>query len=282
LAGGGEAAAHRQLTDPPRTLRMPWTFAHPAAVLPLRRWCPHHLSFAGLVVGSITPDLGYHLHQFDLASRAHTPVGLFVLCLPSGLLLAMLLRRFGAMLIAPLPRRHREAISPLTTRAVPRGLHAWIALAASVLIGALTHIVWDSFTHASGFVVQHSALLQQQVLPLGSRNLQAFHLLQHASTLIGVSALMLAYWRRLRRTPSPAPSAVDTWRCLLLVALLAIALAGAVPTALTAASRNGQINWSAGVVRLAIDGATLFMGLYVLAAVWLTRRRSPHTESNAP
>lgn len=258
---------------------MPWTFAHPAAVLPLRRWCPHHLSFAGLVVGSCMPDLGYHLHQFDLASHAHTLVGLFVLCLPAGLLLALLLRRFGAMLIAPLPRRHREALSPMTTSTAPRGVQAWMALAVSVLLGSLTHIVWDSFTHASGFVVQHSSLLQQQVLALGSRDLRAFHLLQHASSLFGVSALMLGYWRWLRRTPTPAKAAVDIPRYLLLAALLTASLAGAVPTALGAASRNGQLDVSAGAVRLAIDGGTLFMGLYLLAAVWLTRRRSPLTPS---
>jgi hypothetical protein len=29
---------------------MPWTFAHPAAVLPLRRFCPLRLRFAALMV----------------------------------------------------------------------------------------------------------------------------------------------------------------------------------------------------------------------------------------
>jgi WD40 repeat protein len=37
---------------------MPWTFAHPAAVLPLRKFCADRLSFAGLVVGSVSPDIG--------------------------------------------------------------------------------------------------------------------------------------------------------------------------------------------------------------------------------
>ncbi|MBA3727450.1 MAG: DUF4184 family protein, partial [Armatimonadetes bacterium] len=38
---------------------MPWTFSHPAAVLPLRRLCPQSLDFAALVIGSTTPDIGY-------------------------------------------------------------------------------------------------------------------------------------------------------------------------------------------------------------------------------
>jgi hypothetical protein len=44
---------------------MPFPVAHLAAVLPLRRYCPRYLSFPALVVGSLSPDLGYlfgHLH----------------------------------------------------------------------------------------------------------------------------------------------------------------------------------------------------------------------------
>ena len=36
---------------------MPFTLAHPAAVLPLRR----HLWFPGLVAGAVAPDVGYYL-----------------------------------------------------------------------------------------------------------------------------------------------------------------------------------------------------------------------------
>src|SRR5262245_37234897 len=140
---------------------MPWTFAHPAAVLPLRRWCPRPLSFVGLVVGSGAPDFGYHLHRFDLATFAHTFLGLLVVCMPTGVVLAALLQRFGATLILPLPPRHRHALAPLVTNAWPQGGCAWLAMAVSVLLGALTHVTWDAFTHASGWVVQHSVWLQQ-------------------------------------------------------------------------------------------------------------------------
>ena len=50
---------------------MPWTFAHPAAVLPLRRFSgPGLLSFAALVIGSTSPDFLYYIGQFDLAAFA--------------------------------------------------------------------------------------------------------------------------------------------------------------------------------------------------------------------
>src|ERR1700744_2163138 len=43
-------------SDHARTTTMPWTFAHPAAVLPLRKALRSRLSFCALVVGSMSPD----------------------------------------------------------------------------------------------------------------------------------------------------------------------------------------------------------------------------------
>ncbi len=59
---------------------MPWTFAHPAAILPLRRRLP----LAALVVGSISPDIGYYLGLYPLATFAHSGLGLLMACLPMG------------------------------------------------------------------------------------------------------------------------------------------------------------------------------------------------------
>jgi len=69
---------------------MPWTFAHPAAVLPLRPL--RRLSFGALVVGSISPDIGYYVGHFDLAGAAHTLSGLVTLSLPTGLVLMVFVR----------------------------------------------------------------------------------------------------------------------------------------------------------------------------------------------
>ncbi len=252
---------------------MPWTFAHPAAVLPLRRWCPRRLSFLGLVVGTCTPDLGYHLHRFDIATLAHTLAGLFIVCLPSGVLLAVLLQRFARLLIQPLPRRHRDALAPLTSDRWPQGGRAWLAMAASVWLGALTHVVWDAFTHHSGWVVQHWALLRRPLPGMGGP--AVFHMLQHASSLAGALALALAYRRFLREQPLPMRPASDTRRYALLALMAVAALVGATPLALQAATLHGQVYVQFWVVRLAIDGATLFMGLYLLAALWLTCRFRP-------
>src|SRR6267142_2803077 len=67
--------------------RMPFTLAHPAVVLPLRRFSPRVLSFPALVVGSITPDVGYCFGRLNVEEFSHSFVGSLAFCLPVGLLM---------------------------------------------------------------------------------------------------------------------------------------------------------------------------------------------------
>jgi Domain of unknown function (DUF4184) len=92
---------------------MPWTFAHPAAVLPLHKLGLKHLSFGGLVVGSISPNIGYYIGRFDLAAIAHTSLGLFILCLPTGLILFALVRVLHLPVANVLPEPHQSALSSM-------------------------------------------------------------------------------------------------------------------------------------------------------------------------
>src|SRR5258708_34311473 len=92
---------------------MPWTFVHPAAVLPLRKYFANRHLFGAVVVGSISPDFGYYVGRFDMATTAHTLLGLLIVCLPTGLALLVLIRilhRPGANL---LPQPHLQPIRPL-------------------------------------------------------------------------------------------------------------------------------------------------------------------------
>ncbi|MFN5774209.1 DUF4184 family protein, partial [Flavobacterium sp.] len=69
---------------------MPFTFSHPAIVLPLtflpRQW----FSLTGLVIGSLTPDFEYFLRMRIESNYSHTIDGLFWFDLSLGLLLAFL------------------------------------------------------------------------------------------------------------------------------------------------------------------------------------------------
>src|SRR5690349_14740000 len=65
---------------------MPFTAAHPAAILPLavRLSVPYGVS--ALAVGSMSPDFEYFLWRHAASTSGHSIDGLFVFCLPAGLI----------------------------------------------------------------------------------------------------------------------------------------------------------------------------------------------------
>lgn len=207
---------------------MPWTFAHAAAVVPFRRWCPRHLSFFGLAIGSMTPDLGYYLSQYEIATFAHTLPGLAV-CLPAGLLLILVIWYLRELLVVLLPQPHRHALQ--VAFAATAGDISWrraVVLSVSVVLGAVTHIVWDSFTHGTGLPVAHSGLLRLEVLRISASSVPAYALFQHVSTVLGILVLAWVYrsWLRDCRSAGDSPSGGgDALRWWILVAIAAIGAA---------------------------------------------------------
>jgi hypothetical protein len=61
---------------------VPFTLAHPAAVLPLRRY---RLPLSALVIGIMAPDFEYFLGLAQLGRSAHTFPGILTLSLPAAL-----------------------------------------------------------------------------------------------------------------------------------------------------------------------------------------------------
>lgn len=170
---------------------MPFPLAHPAAVLPLRRYCPRVLSFPALLIGSLSPDLGYCLSPLHAHEFAHEWLGIFGFCLPAGLLALWLFYRFRSPVVASLPERCRRVLLPLCRRP-PAPVRV---LVLSVLIGAATHVLWDSFTHREGWFVQRVGVLQDPIAAFGGRQVRVFHLLWYACSFGGVAWLCLAYER---------------------------------------------------------------------------------------
>jgi hypothetical protein len=64
----------------------------------------------------------------------------------------------------------------------------------SILIGAASHIFWDSFTHDHGYFVQTIPALQNSVDFLG-RQIPILKILQHSSTLLGGLVIAFAIYK---------------------------------------------------------------------------------------
>jgi hypothetical protein len=171
---------------------MPFTFSHPAIVLPLtflpRQW----FSLTGLIIGSLTPDFEYFLRMRIKSNYSHTIDGLFWFDLPLGLLLAFIFHNIVRnSLYNNLPTFLKSRF--LTFKQFNWNLQFkknWFVVSISILIGAASHIFWDSFTHDNGYFIQKIPELQNSVVFL-DKQIPVLKILQHASTLIG--ALIITF-----------------------------------------------------------------------------------------
>lgn len=252
---------------------MPWTFAHPAAILPLRSLCPRWLSFPGLILGAMAPDMSYYVGMHGKwRAFCHTPEGVLTACLPVCLLLLALLLRFARPLTALLTEPHRSLVR---AQLQPSPHPAWRALAVavlSVLIGAATHLAWDLFTHEGRWGAELLPELEEPGLDAADRQFHLTHLLQHLSTAAGVAALAVVYRRTLRARPQPAPAPHDAQRRRLLLACLAAALAVGAASAYALTPTTLPAYTSHLVVRTVVWSTSCFTTLFVAASLAWWRR----------
>ncbi len=253
-------------------LAMPLTFCHPLAVLPLRRFCPILLNFPALVIGSMSPDFGYYIGQFPMATFAHSIQGTFIVCVPIGILALFIIYTLWRPLCFMLPQPHREALLTLALLQPPKSsLRSALIATLSLLFGAWTHTIWDSFTHSTGWAVQHMSILQAPLIKLSNTTLHTSYVLQQISTFMGGAVLVAMYVSWLRRQPVIATNQnfsaerVRYW-AISVMAILAIALA--VPMAVEMTSQfDGYMAVRVFVFRICVYSATIFATMYTVTAI---------------
>ncbi len=261
---------------------MPFTFCHPAAVLPLRGFSTLRLNFAALVIGSLTPDFGYYLSCFEFASYAHTAPGVFLACLPSGLgLLAVfyLVRRPVCFL---LPMPHRAALAPLCSSWPRLDPLSVIMALLSIVLGAWTHTLWDSFTHESGWFVTRIWWLRAPLFTTPTGAVRVAYLLQQFSTVAGAVILFVVYRTWLRRQPATAdperPS--DRPRYFLWAAMILFAAALSLPAAARVAATFGPSHMlRAFAFRFTVFSIAVLIPLSIVTALIISAAPGPQTRS---
>jgi hypothetical protein len=258
---------------------MPWTFVHPAAVLAFRKYFANRHLFGALVVGSISPDFGYYVGCFGMATTAHTLPGLLIVCLPTGLALLVLIRILHRPVANLLPQPHRQAILSLPLMPQLGSPMTVLYISAAIILGAVTHNIWDSFTHRAGYVVARWSPLQMPAFMLGTKTFWVFEVLQHASTTIGLIIVVAAYFRWLRATDrgTAVPDSIsDGWRYGILISLTVVSLVLAIPVAhAVSATSVGPVNSTLFVVRYVICATTIFGVALSAASLLIARRTKP-------
>jgi hypothetical protein len=253
---------------------MPFTFAHPAAVLPLRRrfkW----LQTVPLIVGSVAPDLPYYVPmRFNrLMLDTHTLMGVLWLDLPIGLAVLLFGFVFRRPLTALLSPRARALCLQSVQHFSDQPLH-WVWAPFAIIVGAWTHLLWDSVTHDNGWVVRRVAALSAPI-SLGWYTGSLCHVMQYVSSIAGLLILWI-WFRRLPGPPveSPGPSTLSSsarTAILLVVCASGAAIGGyrGVQAALENVS-NYRVLYT-----LLTRACAWFALLYFLAGVLVTFSRRP-------
>jgi membrane-bound metal-dependent hydrolase YbcI (DUF457 family) len=175
---------------------VPFTFAHPAAAVPLLRPLARYGVLSALVIGSMTPDFSYFLPFRISRSQSHSIAGLFWFCVPAGLIAYVAFHWLLARpLVDLLPARLRVRLLPVIDAHVDA---PWRAVIVSLFVGAATHIAWDAFTHAGAPLVRVSRALRFHLVTISGYPLSVYTVLQHLSTALGFALIALWIWRWAR------------------------------------------------------------------------------------
>lgn len=226
---------------------LPFTLSHAAAVLPAVRTDGRGrgpLVPSLLVAGSFAPDATYYAAsvlsgamEFGVFTHSVTGVFTFDVLVAWGLVGVWLVLR--EPLVALLPRRRQGRVGALVRtgslsqhlrergRPGPVTLLCWYVSAA---LGAVTHVVWDAFTHHDRWGTRVFPVLDEEIA--GS---PLFWYLQYGGSAVAAVVIVVFLVCALRRQPPagpegapgvPALSRADRWNALAVIG--ACALVGAV------------------------------------------------------
>ncbi|MFE8016578.1 DUF4184 family protein [Streptomyces antibioticus] len=202
---------------------MPFTLSHAAAVLPGVRTDGTgrgRLVPAVLVAGSFAPDLTYYAASvLDDAMRfgdvTHSFVGVFTVDVLIAVALVGLWLLVREPLVALLPRARQGRTAALTRCGRPRARVSpstalwWYV---SAVLGALTHVVWDAFTHLDRWGMRLFPVLGETIA--GS---PLYWYLQYGGSAVAAVVIAVFLTRAVRGTPDgppdgvPALSVRDRW-----------------------------------------------------------------------
>jgi hypothetical protein len=183
---------------------MPFTISHVAAVLPFSRWLRPRQLLSAAVIGSMVPDFGIFFPWHLLRSDTHGVLALVGFILPVGLASYWIFQYvIKPAFIEVLPDHSYQLASPFAASANIRSLQSWLLASGGILLGAMTHLAWDAFTHEGARGMRMIPALDELMLVVGGHHLAGQRLLQDVSSLVGFA--IIGWWIAwaLRRETEP-------------------------------------------------------------------------------
>lgn len=165
---------------------MPFTFAHPAIVLPLLKpKTRQYFSATGLIVGSMAPDFESFIRMGRYKYYSHHWAGVLWFDLPLAFLISLTFHFIVRdPLIDNLPKQLGRRFQRL--RGFDFGVYMrrnFLVLVISLIVGICSHLLWDALTHLN--MSRPDSI--RSMLMFG--RVRVFILMQYAFSVIGLVAL---------------------------------------------------------------------------------------------
>ena len=180
---------------------MPFTFSHPAIILPFisikRKW----RSTTGLVIGSITPDFEYFIRMEGKSYYSHTIGGVFWFDYPLAIILCFL---YHQVVRNPLidnlpPFLNKRLVVYKEFQWTDYFLRNLLMISVSVFIGIASHLLWDSFTHDDGFFVEKLPVFTEYV-EFGEMGVPVYKIFKLLCSVFGGIIILVTIFK-LKKVP---------------------------------------------------------------------------------
>lgn len=169
---------------------MPFTLAHPAAALPFRRL---NLVWSAFVIGSMAPDFPYITGSAAYRLLGHGFPAVVWFTLPAAFAALWLFHNvFKRPVIELCPVALQQRLGALNGDFRFGGTSRFLAILVSIVLGIVTHLVWDAFTHSYTWPWYHIVWLQGWGWLPGLGPTPRYWALQIGSSIAGL--LVLAVW----------------------------------------------------------------------------------------
>jgi hypothetical protein len=182
---------------------VPFTISHTAVVLPFARLLARWQLLSAAAIGAMVPDFRVFFPGMSRV-ETHSAMALLTFCLPVGLTTYWAFQfLIKAPMIEVMPDGPYARWRPFAASANVRSWRQWLLAAIGILGGALTHLIWDGFTHDGGRGVRMFPLLDDPILEFGTKRIPAIYVMQDLGSLIGLAAVLIMVFYGLRRGSQP-------------------------------------------------------------------------------
>jgi hypothetical protein len=181
---------------------MPYTISHTAVVLPFARLLARWRLLGAVLIGSMVPDFGVFSPWTVARIETHSLLGLLTFCLPIGLLTYWVFQFLIKPAMAEILPDGAYSRWQEFKRPEPVGsVRQWLLASCGILVGALSHLALDGFSHDGGRGVRMFPALDEPLFDIGRRHIMATRLIQDPGSLVGLAVVVAIIVYALRRDP---------------------------------------------------------------------------------